>query len=238
MNQENNNLNNQQLTNQHPIMNNQFYNQPSKKKNTTLIVGLSIVGIFILGIVLLFITFFIEEKQDRPWKSGQVQILGKNIQLPCDVDTFESTLNTKITVGKYVEEIQDVKIKVGYNSVLIFSVYVDDDMVTGIMLNAYESDEEYKPDPYDSYAFETERDTALNVVFPGDVNIETPVNEIKKLYSTRPFNVNYTYSDEKIGSEQSYKLSAYHKFQNNEWEINIKSIDGEITEISYFYLNY
>lgn len=247
MNNENNNLNGQQPMNNQPL-NNENYNQqqsnngyqqsmqsPKKKKNIALIVGLSIVGIFILGIVMLFITFSIEEKQDRPWKSGQVQILGKNIQLPCDVDTFKSKLNAVIIDGEYSDEIKYVQIKVNYTSTLRFDVYVENNLVTGIMLNAKESN----PGEYD---FLTEDDNdrylAMNIVYPGNVTVETSIDEIKKMYSTKPLNGSYTYWDEEIGTESPYKISAGHKYQNNEWSIEFHTLDGEVTSIDYYYLGH
>ena len=169
--------NQQPMVNNQP-MNNQGYNQPPKKKNTALIVGLSIVGVFILGIVALFVTFSIEEKQDRPWKSGQVQILGKNIQLPCDVDTFESTLNAKIIDSEFSDVIKDVAIQINYKSTLNFDVYVDNDLVTGIMIESKESD------PGDYYFLTddaNDRNIATNIVYPGNVTVETPIDKVKQL---------------------------------------------------------
>jgi len=232
-------MNNQPMNNQgyngQPMMNNQIYNQPPKKKNTALIVGLSIVGVFILGIVALFVTFSIEEKQDRPWKSGQVQILGKNIQLPCDVDTFESTLNAKIIDSEFSDVIKDVAIQINYKSTLNFDVYVDNDLVTGIMIEAKESD------PGDYYFLTddaNDRNIATNIVYPGNVTVETPIDKVKELYSTKPFNGSYVYWDEEIGTEPPYKISAGHKYQNGEWSIEFHTLDGEVTGIDYFYLKH
>lgn len=207
--------------------------QPKKKKNIALIIGLSIVGIFILGIVALFVTFSIEEKQDKPWKSGQVEILGKNIQLPCDIDTFESTLNTIILDKDTSDVIKEVKLQLGYKSTLKFDVYVENDLVTGIMIDAKESN----PGEYDFLTEdENERSVATNVVYPGNVTIETSIDEINELYGTKPFNGSYTYSDEEIGTEPPYKLSARHHYGNGEWSINIHTLDGEVTSIDYYFV--
>ncbi|MBQ6569692.1 MAG: hypothetical protein IJL87_05505 [Clostridia bacterium] len=139
-------------------------------------------------------TFFLEAKQDRPWKSGQVQIAGKNIQLPCDVDIFESTLNTKIVDSKFSDVIKNVEINIDSAGTLKFNVYVENNLVTGIMVDAKRSN----PNE-DSFITANERYLSENIVFPGNVTIETPIKEIKKLYGTKPFNSSYTYWDEKIG---------------------------------------
>lgn len=217
--------NNPQTMQQQPINNQMSINNAPKKKNTALIIGLSIVGLFVLGIVSLFIVYAIEEKQDKPWKSGQVEILGKNIQLPMDVEEFEKTLNTKIIDGEYSEKIKDVKIKLDYNSVLTFDVYVENDKVTGIMLDAYRTGE-------------TERDTDLKVVFPGNVTIASSIDKVKELYKTKPFNSSYVYWDEEIGDGVYTKkfISAGHQYQNDDWSIQIKTTDDEITGIDYYYL--
>ena len=56
----------------------------------------------------------------------------------------------------------------------------------------------------------------LSVEEAGNVTIETPIDEIKKLYGSKPFNVNYTFFKEEIGTEQPYKISTGHKYQNME----------------------
>ncbi|MGM9881738.1 MAG: hypothetical protein ACI31S_02715 [Bacilli bacterium] len=231
---------NNQGYNQQPMMNNQSmnnqgYNQPTKKKNTALIVGLSIVGVFILGIVALFVTFYIEEKQDKPWKSGQVQILGKNIQLPCDVDTFESTLNSKIIDSEFSDVIKDVEIQINYRTTLKFDVYVENDLVIGIMIEAKES---YPGDYYFLNDDANDRNIATNIVYPGNVTVETPIDKVNELYSTKPFNGSYVYWDEEIGTEPPYKISALHEYRNSEWSIEFHTLDGEVTGIDYFYLKH
>lgn len=230
----NQNYNQQSMMN-NQSMNNQGYAQRPKKKNTALIAELSIVGIFILGIVALFVIFFIKEKQDRPWKSGQVKILGKNIQLPCEVEVFESTLNAKIIDSEFSDVIKNVIIQINYKSTLKFDVYVENDLVTGIMIDAKESD---SGDYYYLTEDANDRNIATNIVFPGNVTVDTSIDKIKGLYSTKPFNSGYTYWDEKIGSKSPYKMSAGHKYQNKEWSIEFHTLDGEITEIDYFYINY
>lgn len=231
----NNQVNNQQVNPamqefQQPIQN---FNQQSKKKNIALVLGLSIVVIFILGIVAFFVAFSIEEKQDKPWKSGQVQILGKNIQLPCDVDTFESTLNTIILDKETSDVIKEVELQLSYKSTLKFDVYVENDLVTGVMIDAKESN----TGKYDFLTEgENERSVAMNVVYPGNVTIETSIEKIKELYSTKPFNGSYRYSDEEVGTEPPYKLSARHHYGNGEWSINIHTLDGEVTSIDYYYV--
>ena len=206
-----------------------------KKKNVPLKVGLSIVGIIIVIILLFACVFYIEENKSRPWKSGKVQILGKEIQLPCKISKFESELNTKILFDNSDDEIQKVKLNAGYNETLFFDVYLNGNMVTGIMLKVFRSNEDelYDIDPYETT---TKRKTALKMSFPGNVDIETPIDEIKKQYGTKPLNVNYRYFKEEIGMKPPYMLSEDFKYQDDDWSIVIHTLDGEITEISYNYL--
>lgn len=230
----NQNYNQQSMMYNQP-MNSQNYAQQPKRKNIALIVVLSIIGVIILGVASLFVLFYIDSKQDRLWTSGEVTILGKNIQLPCDIETFESTLNTEIKDGEFSNVIRNVKIRIDHDSTLIFNVYVEDDMVTGIILNAYKSDED-KSFEEDPHALETERETALNVVFPGNVNIETSIDEIKSLYDTKPLNGSYVYFEEVL--QYTNELSASHKYQDSDWSIEVHTLDGEITEINYYYLKH
>lgn len=231
---------NQLINNQQPMNNQQINNNPPKKKNTPLIIVLSIIGIFILGIIVFFIIFSISENQDTPWKSGQVEILGKKIQLPCDVSEFEKTLNTKIINDDIWDGI--VRIPTGYNSELIFKVNIENDKVTGIIIDIYPSD----ADEYDKILEANERNIANKIVFPGNITSDSTVDVVKETYKTKPINVYYNHFSEtieKMTDDTDGLISSSYGYHDNEWEIeihtdtNIKKQKEEITEINYWCLN-
>ena len=232
------NVNNNRM-NQQPMYNQPQTSQQPKKKNTALTVSLSIAGIFILGLVALFMLFNISENKERVWSSGQVQIMGKTIQLPCNISTFESTLNTKIKSDDIYDGI--VEINTITDSKLMFKVYINNNMVTGIMMDIYPSD----ADEYDRIMPANERHIANKIIFPGNVTSDTNIEEVKNLYKTTPFNVYYNHFSETIeemDDEHDGWISSNYDYHDNEWQIivhtktNIRTNIEEITEIDYWYL--
>ena len=211
-----------------------------KKKNKTLIIGLTIVGLFVLGIIIFGVLFGISRNKEKVWSSGQVQIIGKTIQLPCDIDTFESTLNTKIKDDDIFDGI--VEIDVDYNSKLMFRVNIKNNMVTGMMMDVYSSD----ADEYDRIMSANERNVANKIIFPGNVTSDTNMKDVKELYKTTPFNVYYNYFSETIGKsddENDNWISSRYSYHDNELEIifrtktNIRTNVEEIIGIDYWYFS-
>jgi len=200
---------------------------------------LSIVGIIALGIATLLVLFGISENKEKVWAGGQIQIMGKNIQLPCDVNTFESTLNTKIKSDDIYDGIVELNTTTG--SKLMFKVDIENNVVTGIMMDIYHSD----ADEYDRIMPANERNIASKVVFPGNVTSNTNIEDVKNIYKTTPLNIYYNYFSETIeemDDEHDGLISSSYGYHDDEWQIkvhtekNIRTNVEEITEIDYWYL--
>lgn len=231
------------MNNQQPNPATQGFQQPvqqqPKKKNIALIVGLSIVGLFVGFLITHFILFTISSNKETVWQSGQIKIMDKVIQLPCDVDEFEDTLNTII----YDDEIYDgiVRLNYGYRDELVFDVDIENDKVTGINLNIYPSD----ADEYDRIMEENERHVASSVVFPGGITSDSQIEKVRELYDTKPINVWYNeYSEtiEEMTETNDGWLSSSYRYHDDEWQINvhtktnIRTGKEEITSIDYWYI--
>ena len=218
-----NNVQYQQVVNQE----NNIVNEP-KKKNKGLIIGLSIVGVLILLVTIYVYLFKISEKQENVWESGTVSIMKTNIQLPCDIATFEQSLNTKIVKDEISDDYGTVKLNTSLGKQLKFQVMYQNNKVVGILLETNGGLDLYKND----------RDVASLITFPGGVNISSDINEVKEKYKTKPLNIWYNPFSEKINGW----ISSTHDYHNDEWQIAVdtmKKVDSNeevIVGIDYWQL--
>lgn len=195
--------------------------QKPKKKfrglKITLIVILSIVGTIALLFGILAAVYYTEAAKPVCWKSGEVIIGGTPITIPCDIDEFEDTFDTKIAYsGDSDYSIEDVIVSTddGY---IGFEVYITGEKVSGIMTGFYPSK------------------NADKIVFPGGITLDSDIDEITENYSTEPLNIYFNGWSEEITNSNSIS-TGYRYVDSESYEISVKTLDGVITEISYFYI--
>jgi len=221
--QNNNNINLEETNNIVNIQENNNDNsnlaQKQKKKKHPLLIGcLSILVIIAIPIIVGIILAF--RDYHPPFESGQIQILDKTIQLPCKITEFEEMFNTKIYF--MASRFATVSLLEGD---LLLEVYAENNMIKSIRVKIYSSSEER--DYFISR--KNERYMANKIVFPGNITSDSKISEIREKYSLKPIISMYENSFEHSDGVIDY----WYKTQ--EWYIEFKIDDGEITEIYYRY---
>lgn len=181
---------------------------------------LTVSCVFVAFIILFLSLFIVEYVQTTVWYSGTVLIGDNIITLPCPLGDFERKLNPEIIFSSDNENVRNVKV-----GQLQFTIEVDDDMVTSIILGAK------KDDSVDGDG--NDRDVADDVVFPGSVTINSDINDVKKTYGTAPLNVFKGDCFVDLPAGEEHKCTSY---ANHEWKVEVYTIDSIITSISYYYL--
>ncbi|MBP3414386.1 MAG: hypothetical protein J6L81_04205 [Clostridia bacterium] len=196
--------------------------QQKPKKNfrglkITLIVIFSIIGTFALTFGILAAIYYIEAAQPVCWKSGEVIIGGTPITIPCDIDEFEDTFDIDIAYsGNLDYSIEDVIVSTD-DGEIGFEVYITGEKVSGIMTGFYPSE------------------NADKIVFPGDITLDSDIEDVTENYTTKPFNIYFNGWSEDIVQTDSIS-TGYRYVDWESYEMSVKTLDGEITEISYFYI--
>lgn len=154
------------------------------------------------------------------WHNGKV-IVGENIiTLPCSIEEFERTLNPEIVFDKDVEHVRNVKV-----GSVRFSIEVKDDMVTGIIVGANKDDE--VPTGMN------DRDIADDIVFPGNISVNSSLGDIKRTYSSAPLNVFKGNCPVNLPDGEVHTCDSYKSLK---WKVEVYSVDSVITSISYYYI--
>lgn len=146
-------------------------------KNKKRMLLLTVVCVVVAFVVLFGGIYCTEYFSNMVWKNGKVLIGDNILTLPCSVEKFERTLNPEIIFDKDMENVRNVKV-----GSVRFSIEVKDDMVTGIILGAKKDDETDNTGIND-------RDIADDVIFPGNVTVNTGLKKIKNTYSSAPLNI-------------------------------------------------
>lgn len=190
-------------------------------KNKKRMLLLTVVCVVVAFVVLFGGVYCTEYFSNMVWKNGKVLIGDNILTLPCSVEKFERTLNPEIIFDKDMENVRNVKV-----GSVRFSIEVKDDMVTGIILGAKKDDETDNTGIND-------RDIADDVIFPGNVTINTGLKKIKNTYSSAPLNIFKGSCPVNLPGGEVHACDSY---SNNDWKIEIYSIDSIITSIRYYYI--
>lgn len=196
--------------------------QQKTKKNfrglkITLIVIFSIIGTFALIFGILAAVYYTEAAKPVCWKSGEVIIGGTPITIPCDIDKFEDTFDIKIAYsGDSDYSIEDVIVSTDDGDIG-FELYMTGEKVSGIMTGFYPSE------------------NADKIVFPGGITLDSDIDDVTENYTTKPLNIYFNGWSEEITNSNSIS-TGYRYVDWESYEISVKTLDGEITEISYFYI--
>ncbi len=188
------------------------------KKKSLMYTVFGVIGAFVVLFGALYLT---EYFQRMVWHNGKV-IIGENIiTLPCSIEEFERTLNPEIVFDKDVEHIRNVKV-----GSVKFSIEVTDDMVTGIIVGANKDDETDNTGMND-------RDIADDIVFPGNISVNSSLGDIKRTYSSAPLNVFKGNCPVNLPGGEVHTCDSYKSLK---WKVEVYSVDSVITSISYYYI--
>ena len=127
-----------------------------------------------LILALLLVADFFWEDSHKPWESGQLDVGNARIMLPIPLADFQGKTNLKVEESsETIRSVQlDAQGKKGYDLGASLKVYVEDDMVTGIIANNKTLGGWIDPDM-----------DAL-VTFPCSVSTRSTLAEVERRYST------------------------------------------------------
>jgi len=185
---------------------------------TLLITMLAIVGVTVVAFGAFSAVFYFEDLQMTCWKSGEVIIDGQSITLPCPVEDFESALDIRLPEADPIVKISRVTVE-GEGGPISFNVHLSEDFtkVTGIVVRASSIGDR------------------SGIVFPGGVSLESDIETVIELYSTKPLNIYHSYWSEEIGKEKNVS-AGYRYVDKKSFEIEVCTFAGELDDIAYFYI--
>lgn len=208
-----------------------------KNKNTKIkTTGISILfGIIlcILVVVFAFLVDYVYEKTQITWDTGNVEIVGKEIQLPCKVTDFETYFGININEdevdeNKFVEVYLDSEetdlnadwvIKTGKK----INLYIEDGYITGINVDI-------------SNVWNRDLDEELGemVIFPENITANSAIQEIQESYKTGIINYFMRDWEENIpdGDETLYSYGI--NYSGEKYNLTVDTLNGKVQSIFYY----